>query len=78
VVAAGLPRQGLDFDAADGEPVRLIFLVLTPLWDDGAQVQILGSIARLLQDSQVRQEAMAARTPTALLAALRIGEVLRG
>jgi Kef-type K+ transport system membrane component KefB/mannitol/fructose-specific phosphotransferase system IIA component (Ntr-type) len=78
VVVAGVTRQGLDFDAEDGEPVRLIFLLLTPASDHGAQVKILAALARLVRDPQVRQEALAARTPTALLAALRVGDALQG
>jgi Kef-type K+ transport system membrane component KefB/mannitol/fructose-specific phosphotransferase system IIA component (Ntr-type) len=78
VVAAGVSRRGLDFDAEDAEPVRLVFLLLTPASDHGAQVKILASLARLIRDPQVRQEAVAARTPTALLAALRVGDALQG
>ncbi len=77
LVVAGLSRQGLGFDAPDAEPVRLVFLVLTPQDDAGAQVQILASIARLVRDPQVRREALSARTPTALLAALRIADTLQ-
>ena len=77
LVVAGLSRQGLGFDAPDAEPVRLVFLVLTPQDDAGAQVQILGSMARLVRDSQVRREALSARTPTALLAAVRIADSLQ-
>jgi Kef-type K+ transport system membrane component KefB/mannitol/fructose-specific phosphotransferase system IIA component (Ntr-type) len=76
LAVAGLFRSGLDFDAPDGEPVHLVFLILTPRSDAGAQVQILASIARLLRDPQVRQEALSARTPTALLAALRIADAI--
>lgn len=72
LVVAGLSRHGIDFDAPDADPVRLIFLVLTPSDDQGAQVQILGSIARLVRDALAREEAFAAQTSTALLAALRV------
>ncbi len=76
LVVAGLFRTELDFDAPDAEPVRLIFLLLTPHADAAAQLQILGSIARLVRDPHVRADALAARSPTALLAALRIADVL--
>ncbi len=77
LVVAGLSQQGLGFDTPDAEPVRLVFLVLTPRDDAGAQLQILRSIGRLIRDPLVRREAMSARTPTALLAALRIGDTLQ-
>jgi Kef-type K+ transport system membrane component KefB/mannitol/fructose-specific phosphotransferase system IIA component len=78
LVVAGLSRTGLDFDAPDSEPVRLVFLVLTPKADRGAQVQILASIAHLVREPGVREEALRARNATELLAALRIADVLQG
>ena len=76
VVVVGLSRTGLGFDAPDEEPVRLVFLVLTPSSDHGAQVQILASIASLVRDEPMRRQALAARTATELLAALRVAEAL--
>ena len=76
LVVVGLFRSGLDFNAPDALPVRLVFLILTPRADAGEQVRIVASIARLIHDPQIRGQAMAARSPTALLAALRIADVL--
>lgn len=77
LVVAGVARYGLDFDAPDGEPVRLIFLVLTPPDDGVAQVELLASITRLTRDRRTREEALAATSPTAFLAALRVADVMR-
>lgn len=77
LVVVGLCRDGLAFDAPDDEPVRLLFLVLTPVVDSGAQVRILGSIARQIRNPEVRAAALSARTPTALLAAFRIADALQ-
>ncbi|MGC8642386.1 MAG: cation:proton antiporter [Isosphaeraceae bacterium] len=77
LVVVGRCRNGLAFDAPDNQPVRLVFLVLTPVNDSGSQVRILGSIARQVRISEVREAAFAARTPTALLAAFRIADALQ-
>lgn len=77
IVAVGLHRRGIDFNAPDGEPVHLVFLILTPLQDVGAQLQILASIAHLMRDPEVREHAMVARTPIELLAALRVANALQ-
>jgi mannitol/fructose-specific phosphotransferase system IIA component (Ntr-type) len=77
LVAAGLSEHGLDFDSPDGVPVRMVFLILTPLDDHGAQVQVLRSIARFVRNAQAREEALSAQTTTAFLAALRVGDVLQ-
>ncbi|MFW6163730.1 MAG: PTS sugar transporter subunit IIA [Planctomycetota bacterium] len=46
--ALGITRDGIDYDATDGEPVYVIFLVLAEVNNPGPHVQCLGEIARLL------------------------------
>ena len=45
VVAVGVSPSGIEFDTPDGVPVRLVFLILTPRSEDGAQLEILSDIA---------------------------------
>lgn len=71
VIAVGLSRKGVDFDAPDGEAAGLIFLLLTPIHDDGAQIEILADIARKLGKPENRERAMLASTFTEFLAVLR-------
>ena len=54
VLVMGHSPDGVDFDAPDGAPARLVFLLLTPREDTSAQLQIMGQIARLFQDARVR------------------------
>jgi PTS system nitrogen regulatory IIA component len=42
----------IDFDAIDGEPVDLIFLLLQPEGVDSAQINSLATVARVLRDPQ--------------------------
>lgn len=72
LVAVGLSKNGVDFDAPDGEPARLIFLLLTPLHDDGAQIELLSDISRKLGQEELRSKAMQANTYTQFLALLRM------
>jgi len=58
VVVAGRSEKGIDFNAIDGEPAQLIFLLLTPARDQGAQLQILADIARTFRISEVRMAAI--------------------
>jgi mannitol/fructose-specific phosphotransferase system IIA component (Ntr-type) len=71
VVAVGISHDGVDFDAPDGEPARLIFLVLTPQHDDGAQIEILADIARKLGPEDNRAKALHVTNFTEFLALLR-------
>jgi Kef-type K+ transport system membrane component KefB/mannitol/fructose-specific phosphotransferase system IIA component (Ntr-type) len=76
IVAVGRLDVPVDFDAPDGVPVRLLFLIVTPLDDAGAQVRILGTIARLMRDAEVRDQALASRTPSQLLSTLKVAHAL--
>ncbi len=71
VVAVGLSDGGIDFDAPDGAPAQIIFLILTPRDDDGAQVEILADIARTFRHEEVRQRAVEVTSFTQFLALLR-------
>ncbi|QDU70954.1 cation:proton antiporter domain-containing protein [Mucisphaera calidilacus] len=72
-VIVGTSRWGIDFNAADGRPAQLIFLILTPPDQPEEQIQLLGLIASTFNSAVVRQRAMAAKTSTEFLAALNVG-----
>lgn len=54
VLAVGHSRAGIDFDSPDGQPARLVFLLLTPENEMSAQVQIMGQIARMFKREEAR------------------------
>ncbi len=54
IVAFGRSRSGIDWDSPDGEPTRLIFLILTSKEEDWSQVQILRIIAKLMASQKNR------------------------
>lgn len=45
-LVVGVSPQGVDFDALDGEPSNYFFLVLAPLTESSAHIEVLSSIAR--------------------------------
>lgn len=71
LVAVGISRAGIDFNAADGRPARLIFLLLTPTHDDGAQLELLTEIGQMFRDSAVWEQALEVSTYTEFLALVR-------
>ena len=46
VLAVGVFRKGIEFEAEDGEPVRLLFLVISPTAEPAAHLQSLAAISR--------------------------------
>lgn len=73
-MAAGLAEPPVDFDALDGRPVRLFFLLVGPEADAGPHVKALSRIARLLRRDRVREELGAARSAEEFFRALRNAE----
>ncbi len=58
------------FDAIDGRPVDLVFLLLSPEGADAVHLARLAAASRRLRDPAVLAAIRAARTPAALIAAL--------
>jgi fructose-specific phosphotransferase system IIA component len=56
LVVIGRSTAGIDWDSPDGKAAQFIFLILTPQSDEEAQVQILGHIARVMSNPQVRNQ----------------------
>lgn len=56
ILAAGVAPEPIDFDALDGKPVALFFLLLGPDSAAGAHVRALGRISRILRHEAVRDE----------------------
>lgn len=74
VLAAGVAPDAIDFDALDGRPARLFFLLVGPESASGAHVKALSRISRLLRRESLRQELAGARTPGDFLRAIRAAE----
>ena len=63
-----------DYASPDGDPVRVVFLVLTPLKATGDHVRVLSRIARVMHKPTSREALLGARTPAAFLDVLRESE----
>lgn len=63
-LAVGLvrPEAPIDFDALDGRPVSLVFMILGPE-ERGGFVRVLARLSRLLYDGELLTRLLAARTP---------------
>jgi Kef-type K+ transport system membrane component KefB len=75
VVTLGRSTPGIDWDAPDGLPVHLIFLVLTPREEHGHQLQILAAIAAAMVNEDARNRLYRADDTSRMWSALE--EALR-
>jgi len=63
VGVVGIDQHGLTFDAVDGEPVYVIFLLLAPLEDRAQHFEVLGQISAIGKDKALRMCLRGSRTP---------------
>lgn len=62
-LVAGVKPEGIDFEALDGKPVKLFFLLVGPESAAGQHVKALSRISRLLRRDSFRVRLMEAKTP---------------
>jgi nitrogen PTS system EIIA component len=55
VAAFGISKKGVNYNALDGEPVNLIFLLIAPHDSAGLHLKALAKISRLVKDKFFRQ-----------------------
>jgi DNA integrity scanning protein DisA with diadenylate cyclase activity/mannitol/fructose-specific phosphotransferase system IIA component (Ntr-type) len=61
-VAVGRSRRGVGWDSSDGNPVNLVFLIVSGVDDPDQHVLLLAEIARTLRDRALVQLILTART----------------
>lgn len=76
IMAAGVAPVPIDFDALDGRPVALFFLLLGPESAAGAHVRALGRISRIVRHEAMRDELSHATNAEGFLQRLAGAEVL--
>jgi PTS system nitrogen regulatory IIA component len=62
VISFGRSRQGIEFDAIDGKPVHIFFLLMAPESSTGQHLKALAKISRMLKDPDFRNDLMAAKS----------------
>lgn len=71
-MAYGREPAGLDWDASDGLAVRHVFLILAPpIHVSNQYLQVMGDVAGLVRDSDVRDQLDAVTDPDEFMALLR-------
>ena len=66
-LAAMVVKNGVDFDALDGEPVSLIFLIAAPNTKDNVHLDVLSKLSVMLMDEEFTQSLREAATVEAFL-----------
>jgi nitrogen PTS system EIIA component len=71
IATLGLSRKGVQFDALDGEPVHIVFLLVAPPEAAAPHLKALARISRLLKNKFFRQSLRAAKDTAEVIRLIR-------
>ena len=71
VSVLGISQKGVNFEALDGEPVYIFFLLVAPKDSSGPHLKALAQISRLLRDAYFCELMRKCRTPEEVFELIR-------
>jgi len=71
VMGFGLSRKGVDFDAMDGRPAHIFFMLITPESSTGLHLKALARIARMLKNETFKEKLFRAKTPDDIISIIQ-------
>ena len=74
LLALGISRQGIDYDALDGEPVHIVLVIFAQPDNPGQHIELLAEISRLFGIPGFSDRILAAATPQEVLDIIRSEE----
>jgi len=75
IIVCGRSQRGIEFDATDGKPVHLIFMIIAPYVNrQNLYLVVLGKLAELLKRKKIRHELLGATTFQAFKQIIEGGE----
>lgn len=74
VAALGTQRRGVDFEALDGEPAYVFFLLVSPANVSGPHIKALARISRLLKNDEFKKKLISASSSAEIIDAIKSEE----
>lgn len=74
LAAFGRSLQGVDFEAADGKPAKLFFLLVAPENSVGSHIKALAKISHFLKDPSLRKRLIQAKSKAEIYQIIRESE----
>jgi mannitol/fructose-specific phosphotransferase system IIA component (Ntr-type) len=55
-MAIGIAHDPIEFESVDGQPVKILILLVSPIDQTGSHIQALAGISRLMLNEEVKQK----------------------
>jgi PTS system nitrogen regulatory IIA component len=78
MAAMATHEDGLPFDSVDGEPCRILFLLVSNTGASGPHIRALAQVARVLNQEKAKKALQAAQTPEEVVKVFRDDEAREG
>jgi len=75
--AFGVSKQGVEFEALDGEPVHIFFLLLAPEGAAGLMLKALARVSNFLKNKYYRKKILDAKSTEEIIQILEEEEKLK-
>jgi PTS system fructose-specific IIC component/PTS system nitrogen regulatory IIA component len=72
----GISRNGIQYDSLDGEPVYLLFMIISPMEDSERHLRLLKHLAELMEIPQFQIELQSQKDPQSAYRVIRKYEEL--
>ena len=69
-IVIGVSREGVDFEAQDGKPSHLFFLMVAPTSESGPHVQAIAKIVKMIKLDKFRKKLIDAKKPDDVVEAI--------
>jgi fructose-specific phosphotransferase system IIA component len=77
VLLMSLIAKGIDFDASDSQPVKIVIMLLVPKNKLTQHIKTLANIAKLMSNEALREKLLALKTPENIIKTIRDFENLK-
>jgi fructose-specific phosphotransferase system IIA component len=71
ITVMALTSKGLNFDAIDNEPVKIVILLIVPKDKLTQHIKTLANIAKMMSDASLREKLLELKTPDSILKTLK-------
>jgi len=71
VLSVGISEEGVDYDALDGKPAHIIFMLVSSPEKNTEYLSVLAKIARIFKEADFREAVMRARSPEKVMNLLK-------
>ena len=69
-IVVGISKDGVDFEAQDGQPSHLFFMMIAPTTESGPHVQAIAKIVKMIKVPGFREKLMKAERPELIIEAM--------